>query len=116
MMGAKLQSIGAFTEARDSLSKSSRVQSTEPLARGGYLTRRAWLAFTSAVLGTRPTKAVQESIPDLYNRSIVIDGLANAGTFNVMWPPVSPLSPKQLASIASSGITAINHTVTQGVA
>jgi membrane dipeptidase len=68
------------------------------------------------ILSSRTTKALQESIPDLDKRSIVVDGLANAGTFNVMWPPVGPLSPKQLASIAASGITAINHTVTQGAA
>jgi hypothetical protein len=96
---------------------TTRVQSGEPFSQSeGCLTRRAWLAFTSAVLSSRLTKAVQESTPDLYNRCIVIDGLANAGTCNVMWPPAGPLNPKQLASIASSGITAINHTVTQGAA
>lgn len=52
----------------------------------------------------------------MYRRSVVIDGLANAGTFNIIWPPLGPLSPGQLANITASGITAINHTVTVGQA
>jgi membrane dipeptidase len=79
------------------------------------LTRRTWLALTSAAFACNRAKATQD-ISDLYRRSVVIDGLANAGTFNIMWPPLGPLSPKQLASIAASGITTINHTVTVGPA
>ncbi len=46
----------------------------------------------------------------------MIDGLANAGTFNIMWPPQGPLTSAQLTNIIASGITAINHTVTVGQA
>jgi membrane dipeptidase len=48
---------------------------------------------------------------DIYERSIVIDALANPGSMNVSWPPRGPLSPKQRDAIANSGITAINVTV-----
>ena len=37
--------------------------------------------------------------------------LANPGSMNVSWPPRGPLSQKQRDAIASSGITAINVTV-----
>ena len=47
----------------------------------------------------------------VYRRSIVIDALANPGSMNVSWPPRGPLSEKQRDAIASSGITAINVTV-----
>lgn len=47
----------------------------------------------------------------VYERSIVIDALANPGSMNVSWPPRGPLSQKQRDAIASSGITAINVTV-----
>lgn len=48
---------------------------------------------------------------NVYERSIVIDALANPGSMNVSWPPRGPLSAKQRDAIASSGITAINVTV-----
>jgi membrane dipeptidase len=47
----------------------------------------------------------------IYQRSIVIDALANPGSMNVPWPPRGPLSQKQRDAIANSGITAINVTV-----
>ncbi|HVG83423.1 MAG TPA: membrane dipeptidase [Vicinamibacterales bacterium] len=47
----------------------------------------------------------------VYERSIVIDALANPGSMNVSWPPRGPLSQKQRDAIANSGITAINVTV-----
>jgi membrane dipeptidase len=50
-------------------------------------------------------------VVSLYKRSIVIDALANPGSMNVSWPPRGPLSPKQRDAIATSGITAINVTV-----
>ena len=56
----------------------------------------------------------QEATADVagvYGRSIVIDALANPGSMNVSWPPRGPLSQKQRDAIASSGITAINVTV-----
>ncbi len=46
-----------------------------------------------------------------YVKSIVIDALANPGSMNVSWPPRGPLSAAQREAIASSGITAINVTV-----
>ena len=48
---------------------------------------------------------------DVYRRGIVIDALANPGSMNVPWPPRGPLSQQQRDAIASSGITAINVTV-----
>jgi membrane dipeptidase len=54
-------------------------------------------------------RAVQ--VEGVYERSIVIDALANPGSMNVSWPPRGPLSQKQRDAIASSGITAINVTV-----
>ncbi|MDH4062836.1 MAG: dipeptidase [Acidobacteriota bacterium] len=47
----------------------------------------------------------------VYAKSIVIDALANPGSMNVSWPPRGPLSAAQREAIASSGITAINVTV-----
>jgi membrane dipeptidase len=47
----------------------------------------------------------------VYARAIVIDALANPGSMNVSWPPRGPLSATQREAIASSGITAINVTV-----
>ncbi len=53
----------------------------------------------------------QDDTTTLYQRAIVIDALANPGSMNVSWPPRGPLSQKQRDAIASSGITAINVTV-----
>jgi membrane dipeptidase len=55
----------------------------------------------------------QETSADsnVYGRSIVIDALANPGSMNVSWPPRGPLSASQRNAIASSGITAMNVTV-----
>ena len=52
-----------------------------------------------------------ESARTLYATAIIIDALANPGSMNVSWPPRGPLSQKQRDAIASSGITAINVTV-----
>jgi membrane dipeptidase len=57
------------------------------------------------------TEARQDEAAGVYQRSIVIDALANPGSMNVSWPPRGPLSQKQRDAIASSGITAINVTV-----
>ena len=62
-----------------------------------------------AFSGRADAPAVQ--VEGVYERSIVIDALANPGSMNVSWPPRGPLSPKQRDAIASSGITAINVTV-----
>ncbi len=59
--------------------------------------------------GAAPAR--QSEVATLYERSIVIDALANPGSMNVSWPPRGPLSEKQRNAIASSGITAINVTV-----
>jgi membrane dipeptidase len=55
--------------------------------------------------------SAQDDITAVYQRAIVIDALANPGSMNVSWPPRGPLSQKQREAIASSGITAINVTV-----
>ncbi len=47
----------------------------------------------------------------IYARGISIDALANPGSMNVPWPPRGPLSAGQRASIAKSGLTALNVTV-----
>lgn len=48
----------------------------------------------------------------LYDRAIVIDGLATPNTFNVYHPPAGPrFTPEQLANAQKSGITAVNLTV-----
>ena len=47
----------------------------------------------------------------LYARSITIDALANPGSMNVPWPPRGPLTAGQRDSIAKSGLTALNVTV-----
>jgi membrane dipeptidase len=57
------------------------------------------------------TTARQAEVTTLYDRSVVIDALANPGSMNVSWPPRGPLSEQQRNAIASSGITAINVTV-----
>jgi membrane dipeptidase len=79
------------------------------------LSRRAFAAAVgtgSLLFGARPR--AQEAAADaagLYERSIVIDALANPGTMNVPWPPRGPLSARQRDAISSSGITALNVTV-----
>jgi membrane dipeptidase len=80
------------------------------------ITRREFAAAAGAgsllLAGRRPL--AQEAAGDaggVYRRSIVIDALANPGSMNVSWPPRGPLSATQREAIASSGITAINVTV-----
>src|SRR5919201_2216038 len=63
----------------------------------------------AAAVATAATR--QDASGNLYERSIVIDALANPGSMNVSWPPRGPLSQKQRDAIAASGITAINVTV-----
>lgn len=80
-------------------------------------TRRTWMKLVSFMAASSVHASQADgNVGDLYGKSVVIDGLANAGTFNIMWPPLGPLTAKQLENIASSGITAINHTVTVGAA
>ena len=78
------------------------------------MNRRHWIRLASIAATIRPSLPVDNDVNDVFRSSIVIDGLANAGTFNIMWPPQGPLTAKQLANIVASGITAINHTVTIG--
>ena len=80
------------------------------------MTRRQFSARVAAVpllplSGAGVVSARQGEVGTLYERSIVIDALANPGSMNVSWPPRGPLSEKQRNAIASSGITAINVTV-----
>jgi len=81
-------------------------------ARPSTLTRRQFGATVGAVpLAAAVAAARQDDVAGLYERSIVIDALANPGSMNVSWPPRGPLSQKQRDAIAASGITAINVTV-----
>jgi len=80
------------------------------------ITRRQFAAAIGAapVLLAPPrarSEGRQDDAAGVYQRSIVIDALANPGSMNVSWPPRGPLSQKQRDAIASSGITAINVTV-----
>lgn len=83
--------------------------------RSSTISRREFGAALGAaplLARTRASAAAgQDDIAGLYQRSIVIDALANPGSMNVSWPPRGPLSAKQRAAIAASGITAINVTV-----
>jgi len=80
------------------------------------ITRRqfaATLGVASALVAPLRARADerQDEVASLYDRAVVIDALANPGSMNVSWPPRGPLSAKQRDAIASSGITAINVTV-----
>jgi membrane dipeptidase len=81
----------------------------------GLITRRQFGTALAAVpllpLSPAGASAPQRDADTLYDRSIVIDALANPGSMNVSWPPRGPLSQKQRDAIASAGITAINVTV-----
>jgi membrane dipeptidase len=85
--------------------------------RRSTLTRRQFAGSLAAapILASAAAAARASAQPDdtatLYQRAIVIDALANPGSMNVSWPPRGPLSQKQRDAIASSGITAINVTV-----
>ena len=83
--------------------------------RPSTLSRRQFGAVLGAVplLARMPLTAAsnQDDASTLDQRAIVIDALANPGSMNVSWPPRGPLSQKQRDAIASSGITAINVTV-----
>lgn len=57
------------------------------------------------------TRLSAEDARALYRRVVSIDALANAGAMNVPWPPRGPLTQGQRDHIATSGLTAINLTV-----
>ena len=80
------------------------------------MSRRQFAATVGAgsivLAGRRPSAQVAtDAATGVYGRSIVIDALANPGSMNVSWPPRGPLSAAQREAIATSGITAINVTV-----
>ena len=80
------------------------------------ISRREFAAVAAAApflaaAGRPGLAAGQDEVAGLYGRSIVIDMLANPGSMNVSWPPRGPLSERQRDAIRSSGITAINVTV-----
>jgi membrane dipeptidase len=80
------------------------------------LSRRQFATLVGAsslIVVKGPTALGQPSTDsaNVYARSIVIDALANPGSMNVPWPPRGPLSALQRKAIASSGISAINVTV-----
>ncbi len=81
----------------------------------GPVTRREFATALAAVpllpLSPQGALARQSAADTLYERSIVVDALANPGSMNVSWPPRGPLSQEQRDAIVSSGITAINVTV-----
>src|SRR5262245_54028211 len=84
--------------------------------RRSTITRRQFAATLGAVplltvAHSKRAEARQDDVATLYSRAIVIDALAKPGSMNVSWPPRGPLSQKQRDAIASSGITAINVTV-----
>ena len=83
--------------------------------RSAGITRREFAATLAAVpiaaASAGNGAAAQDDVAGLYDRSIVIDALANPGSMNVSWPPRGPLSQKQREAIGASGITAINVTV-----
>jgi membrane dipeptidase len=106
----------AGNDGAASISRLARVQSGAMSVRVRTLTRRQFAASLAAVPALPLARADaalarQSDVATLYERSIVIDALANPGTMNVSWPPRGPLSEKQRTAIASSGITAINVTV-----
>ena len=61
-----------------------------------------------------PVSVTPDQARELYSHGIVIDALASPSSFNVPWPPLSPLSTLQLENAARSGITAVNLTVDAG--
>src|SRR5215208_201135 len=71
----------------------------------------AALGVAPLLARTRLSAASSQDDASLYQRAIVIDALANPGSMNVSWPPRGPLSQQQRDAISSSGITAINVTV-----
>jgi membrane dipeptidase len=82
------------------------------------MSRREFGAAIAAAAAVGPGRRVHASAhqgdidgAEVYKKAIVIDALANPGSMNVPWPPRGPLSQKQRDAIASSGITAINVTV-----
>ena len=88
---------------------------TGMLDSGSTLTRRQFATTIGVapllVAGTHASLAREVQADNVYERAIVIDALANPGSMNVSWPPRGPLSEKQKDAIASSGVTAINVTV-----
>jgi membrane dipeptidase len=78
------------------------------------LGRRTFIAAVTAGCRSAFAATAPEQVRALYGHSIIIDGLANASTFNIMWPPAGPLNSEQLSNLKASGITAINLTVTVG--
>lgn len=89
------------------------------------ITRRDFVLATAGVvsllpLGPLAASAGQVGVSDdqareMYRRAVAIDGLATPDTFNVPWPPSGQLlSQVQLDSVARSGLTAVNLTVSSG--
>ncbi len=63
------------------------------------------------IRGNHPGLTACEDVQALYERVLVIDALANPGSFNIPWPPQGPLLPEQIDNIRASGITAVDVTV-----
>ncbi|MGI8785886.1 MAG: dipeptidase [Acidobacteriota bacterium] len=90
------------------------------------ITRRDFVLATAGVVSLLPlvgplaASAGQVAVSDdqdreVYRRAVAIDGLATPDTFNVPWPPSGQLlSQVQLDSVAHSGLTAVNLTVSSG--
>lgn len=58
-----------------------------------------------------PVLASTGKVRALYEKAIVIDGLGGLATSNFKTPPVSKLSPQDIANARASGVTAINMTL-----
>jgi len=86
--------------------------SRRPISRRSFATTLGAGAGALLVAGRAPQAQVASgAATGVYGKAIVIDALSNPGSMNVSWPPRGPLSAKQREAIASSGITAINVTV-----
>ncbi len=92
------------------MAKESTVRNEINRREFGAMVAGGAMAVGLRAEGTEIVQGAIDVVP-LYKRAIVIDALANPGSMNVSWPPRGPLSQKQRDAIATSGITAINVTV-----
>ena len=67
-----------------------------------------WALAAGVALNWRPAGAATAS---LYDRAVVIDALGGFGEFNPNAPDDAPLSPRALADVRASGLTAVVVTV-----
>jgi membrane dipeptidase len=82
------------------------------------INRREFATTVTAAIGAlgsaptaQPGPVPAEPGRSIYTSGISIDALANPGSMNVPWPPRGPLTQGQRDHIATSGLTALNVTV-----